>query len=113
MTLWPFGKDANAAQQNSQDVLATLLVMAWTVEARDPYTGGHLWRVSRMAEVLARRAGLSGIDVSRVAIGGFLHDLGKVMDIPATPWTAHATLPGGDLRFTHPLRRPVVPAPAP
>ena len=78
MTLWPFGKDANAAQQNSQDVLATLLVMAWTVEARDPYTGGHLWRVSRMAEVLARRAGLSGIDVSRVAIGGFLHDLGNI-----------------------------------
>ncbi|KAA3649455.1 MAG: HD-GYP domain-containing protein [Proteobacteria bacterium] len=56
----------------------TLLAMAWVVEARDPYTGGHLWRVSRLAETLARRAGLGERDVSRIAIGGFLHDLGKV-----------------------------------
>lgn len=56
----------------------TLLVMAWSVEAREPYTGGHLWRVSRMAELLARHAGLSEIDVSRVAIGAFVHDIGKL-----------------------------------
>ena len=28
-------------------LLASLIALAWVVEARDPYTGGHLWRVSR------------------------------------------------------------------
>ena len=60
------------------ELLASLLVMAWMVEARDPYTGGHLWRVSRYAELLAEKAGWSDADVARVTIGGFLHDLGKI-----------------------------------
>lgn len=60
------------------ELLASLLVMAWMVEARDPYTGGHLWRVSRYAELLAEKAELTNADVARVAIGGFLHDLGKI-----------------------------------
>lgn len=61
-----------------EDLLASLLVMAWMVEARDPYTGGHLWRVSRFARLLASDAGLPEADVARIAIGGFLHDLGKI-----------------------------------
>ncbi len=77
MPLWPFTHrrhDPNDAQQ----LMHTLLAMAWVVEARDPYTGGHLWRVSRLAETLARRAGLGERDIARIAVGGFLHDLGKV-----------------------------------
>ena len=60
------------------EILASLLVMAWMVEARDPYTGGHLWRVSRYSRLLATTAGLDGQHVARIAIGGFLHDLGKI-----------------------------------
>lgn len=52
--------------------------MAWFVEARDPYTGGHLWRVCRLSRLLAGRVGLPEAEVARVAIGGFLHDLGKI-----------------------------------
>lgn len=59
-------------------LLRSLLVMAWAVEARDPYTGGHLWRVSQFARLLAEAAGLAASDVARVVIGGFLHDLGKI-----------------------------------
>ncbi|MGE4593789.1 HD-GYP domain-containing protein [Alcaligenes sp.] len=61
-----------------KSLLHSLLVMAWTVEARDPYTGGHLWRVSRYARLLAEQSGLSEEDTARIAIGGFLHDLGKI-----------------------------------
>ena len=42
-----------------EQMLASLLVMAWVVEARDPYTGGHLWRVSRYAALLCERAGIA------------------------------------------------------
>ena len=62
----------------STDLLASLLTMAWLVEARDPYTGGHLWRVSMYAKLLAERAGFNDVDASRISLGGFLHDLGKV-----------------------------------
>ncbi|MBI5786117.1 MAG: HD-GYP domain-containing protein [Rhodocyclales bacterium] len=64
--------------RHHEDLLTSLLVMAWMVEARDPYTGGHLWRVSRFARQLATQAGLPDADVARIAVGGFLHDLGKV-----------------------------------
>ena len=66
-----------AATQSSQ-LLASLLTMAWFVEARDPYTGGHLWRVSRYSYLLARRARFSDGEAARIGLGGFLHDLGKV-----------------------------------
>lgn len=59
-------------------LLASLLVSAWMVEARDPYTGGHLWRVARMAHQLALGTGSTPREASRIAMAGFLHDLGKV-----------------------------------
>lgn len=74
------GADHGPAATGSQssDLLASLLNMAWFVEARDPYTGGHLWRVSRYARMLAESSGFSDADAARIGLGGFLHDLGKV-----------------------------------
>ena len=73
-----FRARADSASITSEKILASLLVMAWIVEARDPYTGGHLWRVARFARLLADHASLSEADASRIMLGGFLHDLGKV-----------------------------------
>lgn len=61
-----------------ESLLNTLLGLSMIVEARDPYTGGHLWRVSQFSKLLAQQAGLSRRDVALCEIGGFLHDLGKV-----------------------------------
>lgn len=72
-----FGSQDNNAQLQ-EGLLSSLLVMAWMVEARDPYTGGHLWRVSRFSRLLAEGSSLPENDVARISIGGFLHDLGKV-----------------------------------
>lgn len=69
------GQDIVSLQQS---LLRSLLVMAWAVEARDPYTGGHLWRVSQLARILAEVAGLKDTEIARVVVGGFLHDLGKI-----------------------------------
>ena len=62
----------------STALLGSLLGMAWVVEARDPYTGGHLWRVSRYAALLCEKSGTSLSVCARVSVGAFLHDLGKV-----------------------------------
>lgn len=70
--------NSQASYHHAGQLLASLLTMAWFVEARDPYTGGHLWRVSRYARLLADAAGCSPADAARISLGGFLHDLGKV-----------------------------------
>ncbi len=62
----------------STALLESLLGLAWVVEARDPYTGGHLWRVSRYAALLCERANTTRAVCARVSIGAFLHDLGKI-----------------------------------
>lgn len=69
---------ASLKKVDHEALLASLLAMAWVVEARDPYTGGHLWRVSRYAALLCERAGTSLAVCARVSVGAFLHDLGKV-----------------------------------
>lgn len=61
-----------------ESLLNTLLGLSMIVEARDPYTGGHLWRVSQFSKLLAQQAGLSHRDIALCEVGGFLHDLGKV-----------------------------------
>lgn len=66
------------AEIHFTDLLASLMGMAWFVEARDPYTGGHLWRVSKYSRLLATTVGLDDADAVHVGLGGFLHDLGKI-----------------------------------
>lgn len=85
------------------EILPSLLVMAWIVEARDPYTGGHLWRVSRFVRLLAMCAHLPERDIARIALGGFLHDLGKIA-IPDAILRKPARLTDGeyDVIRTHP-----------
>jgi ribosomal protein S27AE len=63
---------------HTKDLLHTLYSMAFLVEARDPYTGGHLWRVSQYSTRLALASGLPKQDAVLAGLGGFLHDLGKV-----------------------------------
>lgn len=72
----PVENDVNEAHFSS--LLSSLMTMAWFVEARDPYTGGHLWRVAKFSELVALKAGLSQDEAARISLGGFLHDLGKV-----------------------------------
>ena len=59
-------------------LLKSLVLMASVIEARDTYTGGHLWRVSQYCRQLADAAGLTAEMVFLSKLGGFLHDIGKI-----------------------------------
>ena len=61
-----------------KDLLKSLLIMADIIEARDPYTGGHVWRVSQFAKLLATKVGLSEDGIITISIAAYLHDLGKI-----------------------------------
>jgi HD-GYP domain-containing protein (c-di-GMP phosphodiesterase class II) len=80
LSFWQRPTRNKAARQAAHDeqLLMSLFLLAWAVEARDPYTGGHLWRVARLSRLLAHSAGLPAEQVARITIGAFLHDLGKI-----------------------------------
>ncbi|RME89325.1 MAG: HD domain-containing protein [Anaerolineae bacterium] len=68
----------NTEPEVDEALLRSLLVLAEIIEARDPYTGGHLWRVSQFAKLLAFKIGLPEREVLRISLAAYLHDLGKV-----------------------------------
>jgi HD domain-containing protein len=59
-------------------LLKSLVSLATVIEAKDPYTGGHTWRVSRYARMLAEDIGLLQDEVFIVHFGSLMHDIGMV-----------------------------------
>lgn len=84
-------------------IVGSLLAWAWAVEARDPWTGGHLWRVARYTELLADRAGMAPQERAQVALAAFVHDLGKLA-VPDAMLRQHEPLSEADhaVMRTHP-----------
>ncbi|MFD2673260.1 HD domain-containing phosphohydrolase [Marinicrinis sediminis] len=48
------------------------------VEAKDPYTAGHVWRVSQYAKQMAEKLGWGTKQIAWIEAGAMLHDLGKI-----------------------------------
>lgn len=61
-----------------QQELVGLFTIAAMIEARDPFTVGHAWRVSRYSRLVAENSVQTEEVIAQVSIAGFLHDLGKV-----------------------------------
>ncbi len=62
----------------SNMIVDVVVAMALAIESRDPYTGGHVERVTAYAMMLARHASLDRSDLATLRIGGLLHDIGKI-----------------------------------
>jgi HD-GYP domain-containing protein (c-di-GMP phosphodiesterase class II) len=52
--------------------------LANALDARDPYTAGHSWRVSEFSCAVAAALQVSPDDLERIRIGALLHDIGKI-----------------------------------
>ncbi|MBN1552457.1 HD domain-containing protein [bacterium] len=57
---------------------STVKSLVATIEANDPYTGGHSIRVAEYSKQIALTMGLPDDDVEQVELAAFLHDVGKV-----------------------------------
>jgi HD-GYP domain-containing protein (c-di-GMP phosphodiesterase class II) len=57
------------------EVMNTLIK---AIEAKDPYTAGHVWRVSQFAGLIAGRLDWVKQQVAWIEAGAMLHDLGKI-----------------------------------
>ncbi len=62
---------------DEESLLATLLALADSVDARHASGGGHSERVGRLAEAMAAELGFPAEHCARVGLAGRLHDLGK------------------------------------
>jgi diguanylate cyclase (GGDEF)-like protein/putative nucleotidyltransferase with HDIG domain len=65
-------------QQVHRSYLATITSLARTIEAKDPYTGGHTERVAEVALLLAKELGFDETEQRAVRVGAVIHDIGKV-----------------------------------
>lgn len=61
-----------------EDYLNTIRVLATAVEAKDAYTEGHSYRVSKIAKIIAEKLSKSDEFVEEIEISGILHDIGKI-----------------------------------
>jgi PAS domain S-box-containing protein/putative nucleotidyltransferase with HDIG domain len=79
-----------AAEEERQRVLLkletsldqTVMVMARSMEVRDPYTAGHQERVAELATAIAEEMDLPQDQVESIRIAATVHDIGKI-NIPA------------------------------
>lgn len=61
-----------------QKLLRSLLVLSTVIEARDHFTGGHVWRVAEYSKLIAEKLNLPKHEILKAYLGGYLHDIGKV-----------------------------------
>ena len=62
--------------ENAESVLFSL---AYSIEARDPYTRGHCERLAQVSARLAERIHLSEDQIRALRRAGIVHDIGKVV----------------------------------
>ena len=80
-------KQSEGRVQQSYDhlretLIATVNILASTIEMRDPYTAGHQRRVTTLACAIAEEMGLSDDQFDGLRMAGLIHDLGKI-NVPA------------------------------
>jgi putative two-component system response regulator len=57
---------------------SVIVSLALTIEARDSTTDGHCQRLAQYSFALGQALGLNDDDLSALARGGYLHDVGKI-----------------------------------
>jgi len=67
-----------SAESLRKSLVGTVLVIAKSVEARDPYTAGHQQRVSQLARSIAQEMRLDKAMIEGIRMGASIHDIGKI-----------------------------------
>jgi putative nucleotidyltransferase with HDIG domain len=61
-----------------KQLLKSLVTLGSVIEARDKYTGGHVYRVGQYARKIGDKLGLPSDRLFALEVGGLVHDLGKI-----------------------------------
>jgi putative nucleotidyltransferase with HDIG domain len=72
-------KDLEVAQERlKQDEIDIMTALVNILEQKDPYTGGHSERVTKVALAIADEMGLGSAAKLAISRAGILHDIGKI-----------------------------------
>ena len=71
-------ENARLFETMSRMIVDVVIAMALAIESRDPYTGGHVLRVTAYGLMLGQTVGLDTQSLDVLRLGGLLHDIGKV-----------------------------------
>jgi HD-GYP domain-containing protein (c-di-GMP phosphodiesterase class II) len=71
-------ENARLFQAMGTMIVDVVIAMAMAIESRDPYTGGHVERVTAYAVMLGQTLGMDEQALTQLRLGGLLHDIGKV-----------------------------------
>jgi len=76
--VWMIHQLTHSYREQRKAHLTSIAVLATTLEADEPYTHGHSYRVSQYALRIGRAMGMSPRELEILEIGGLLHDVGKI-----------------------------------
>jgi len=71
-------ENAQLFDMSRKNFVKTVNALVAAIEAKDNYTRGHSYRVSRFAIVIAEKMGLPKEQIDEIRIAGILHDIGKI-----------------------------------
>ncbi len=71
-------QNAYLVEQTKEMFASTVHAFSTTLDRRDAETAGHSQRVALSAEILARKMGLSALEIEKIRYAGLLHDIGKI-----------------------------------
>jgi PAS domain S-box-containing protein/putative nucleotidyltransferase with HDIG domain len=74
-------REENIKRQQEM-LVETITAMSNAVETRDPYTAGHMRRVSSLSIAIAEQLGLDEDRIEGIRLGSIIHDIGKI-SVPA------------------------------
>ncbi len=70
--------NAQLYQSQHDSFVGSLLVLARTLDAKDPYTQGHSFRVSELCVLIATKLRIAPEMIDELRSGALLHDIGKI-----------------------------------
>ncbi len=73
-----FLRDSNLMGEFDGLLRDSVRAMVAAIEAKDPYTHEHSWRVAEYALILGRGLRLSHDELKMLELGALLHDIGKI-----------------------------------
>jgi diguanylate cyclase (GGDEF)-like protein len=72
------GSNEELLDRVHRSYLATITSLARTIDAKDPYTGGHTERVAEIARLIAIELGFDEEQLRAIGVGAVIHDIGKI-----------------------------------
>ena len=71
-----------ALKRNIDHLYEVIVTLSNLIEARDPYTAGHQWRVSDLSFAISQEMGLAQDVAEGIRVSALVHDIGKI-SVPA------------------------------